>query len=31
MDELDTLFNLDSNLDTLDKTIHEKYFAFAPA
>lgn len=25
MDELDTLFNLDSSLDTLDKTIHEKY------
>ncbi|KAJ4994485.1 hypothetical protein SVAN01_00314 [Stagonosporopsis vannaccii] len=24
MDELDTLFNLDSSLDTLDKTIHEK-------
>lgn len=25
MDELDTLFNLDSSLDTLDKTIHEKF------
>ncbi|KAH6618597.1 hypothetical protein C7974DRAFT_426869 [Boeremia exigua] len=24
MDELDTLFNLDNSLDTLDKTIHEK-------
>ena len=24
MDELDTLFNLDSSLDVLDKTVHEK-------
>lgn len=24
MDELDTLFKLDSSLDVLDKTVHEK-------
>jgi hypothetical protein len=24
MTELDALFNLDSSLDTLDKTVHEK-------
>lgn len=27
MDELDTLFKLDSSLDVLDKTVHEKLVA----